>query len=307
MQQALRLFLNRVYLGRYPKRQIGYTVVSASMLLLMVLAPDGVFGHEAGAPFSGAIVEPLEVHHAHIEDEQRISFSFLDRFSAEGGGTRAAFSHIVELAAAWTSDFQIGSEVFIPFSNTGGDRDDYSIGDIEVWPLKYAFLNEPETIFTGVLSLKLPTGSESKGLGEGNTALGALFLFDQAHRNWYWGVNTEIATNISHERGTEFELASAISYSFIRETGEGMAPPRPDQAIVPALSLELISESTLEGEKEGEHVFSVLPGVHLWHPASGWAVRLGVQVPVSSDKQFDAAVLCQISNHLDWGALFAKQ
>ncbi len=65
MQQALRLFLDRVYLGQYPKRQTGYPVISAAMLLLMILAPGGVFGHEAGAPFSGAIIEPLKVEHAH--------------------------------------------------------------------------------------------------------------------------------------------------------------------------------------------------------------------------------------------------
>ncbi len=113
-----------------------------------------------------------------------------------------------------------------------------------------------------------------------------------------------MATTISHESGTEVEFASAIAYSFIRETEEGIAPPRPDQAIVSTLSLEIISESTLEGEKAGEHVFTVLPGVHLWHPASNWGVGLGVQVPVSSDKDFDVAVLFQLRNHFAWGELF---
>ncbi len=228
----------------------------------------------------------------------------MDGFSEDGGGTRAAFSQSVDLAAAWTSDFRIGLEVNIPFSNTGGNRDDYSIGDVEVLPIKYAIINKPETILTGALSVKLPTGNESKGLGEGNTAVGGQLLFDQAYRNWYWGVNTEMATTISHESGTEAEFASVIAYSFIWETEEGMAPPRPDQAIVPTLSLEIISESTLEGEKAGEHVFTVLPGVHLWHPASNWGVGLGVQVPVSSDKDFDVAVLFQLRNHFAWGELF---
>ncbi len=304
MQQAPRLFLGQVYLGRYPKRQTGSTVVSASMVLMMILAPGGVFGHQVGAPFSGAIIEPLEVHHAHIENEQRLSVAYLDGFSKEGGVKRAAFANIVELAAVWTSEFNIGSEVVIPFSNTGDAKDPYDIGDIEVWPIKYAMINKPETILTGMLSVKLPTGSESKGLGEGNTAVGGLLLFDQAYRNWYWGVNTEMATTLSHESGTEAEFASVIAYSFIGETREGMAPPRPNQAVVSQLSLELIYESTLEGEKAGEHVFTVLPGVHLWHPASDWNVGLGVQVPVTSDKDFDVAVLFQLRNHFAWGKLF---
>ena len=304
MQQALRLFLDRVHFGRYPKRQTRYTVVSVSMVLLMILAPGSVIGHQAGAPFSGAIIEPLEVHHAHIENEQRLSFAYLDGFSEEGGGKRAAFANSVELGAAWTSELNIGSEVFIPFSNTGGATDHYDIGDVEVWPIKYAVINKPETILTGVLSFKLPTGNESKGLGEGNTTVGGLLLFDQAYRNWYWGVNAEMATTISHENGTEAEFASVISYSFIQETGEGMAPSRPNQVIVPELSLELIYGSILEGKNDGEHVISVLPGVHLWHPASDWGVGLGIQVPVSSDKDFDVAVLFQLRNHFDWGKLF---
>jgi hypothetical protein len=306
MQKALMQFMAWVCRGLYPRRQTGCAVVSVSIFLMMIIAPGSVFGHQADAPFSGAIIEPLEVHHAHIENEQRLSFAYVDGFSKEGGETRAAFATIVELATVWTSKFNLGSEIFIPFSNTGDANDEYNIGDLEVWPIKYALINKPETILTGVLSLTLPTGNKSQGLGDGNTAVGALFLFDQAYRNWFWGVNTEIATTISRESGTEAEFSSVISYSFIRETQEGMAPPRPNQAIVPVLSLELISELIVEGENDGEQVFSVLPGVHLWHPASDWNVGLGVQVPVSSDKDFDAAVLLQLRNHLAWGELFGK-
>ena len=39
-----------------------------------------LFGHEEGAPFSGAIPEPIIVHHAHIEDEQRLNFAVLGGF-----------------------------------------------------------------------------------------------------------------------------------------------------------------------------------------------------------------------------------
>lgn len=279
-------------------------VISSAILLSLMIIPQVVLGHEEGASFSGAIIEPLKVHHAHIEDEQRINSSFLDGFREEAGGKRTAFSNSLELAIDWTNEFRIGAEALIPFSNTGFDKDDYSIGDIEFWPIKYAFINEPETIFAGVLSFKLPTGSESRGLGEGNTEIGALFLFDHAYRNWYWGLDTEVATNISGKSGAEFEFAAVISYSFIRETGQGVAPSKPAQSIVSALSLEIISESILSGKNEGKNVVGILPGFHLWNPKSGWQVRIGVEVPVSSDKDNDFAVLLQIGNHFDWGRIF---
>jgi hypothetical protein len=290
---------------KYPRERLN-VVVSSGILLLLTMISRIVFGHEEEAPFSGAIIESLRVHHAHIEDEQRINFSLFDGFRKEGG-KRTAFSNSLELAIDWTNEFRIGSEALIPFSNTGLDKGDYGIGDIELWPIKYAFINRPETIFSGVLSFKLPTGSESKGLGEGNTEVGTLFFFDQAYRNWYWGLNAEIATNISDETGSEFEFSSVISYSFIRETGEGIAPPRPRQSIVPALSLEAISESVLSGEDEGKDVVSVLPGFHLWNPKSGWQVRIGVEIPLSADKDNNFAILLQVGNHLDWGRIFRQE
>ena len=260
--------------------------------------------HEDGAPFSGAIIEPLRVHHAHIEDELRVNNAVLGNFRADDG-KRTAFENSLELGIAWTEEFTLGSEILIPFSNTGDDRDDYSIGDIEVWPVKYAFVNSPETILTGVLSFTLPTGDKSKGLGEGDTALGVFFLADNPYENWFVGVNAEIETAISGGTATETELAMVLSYSFIAETAEGsIAPSEPNQKFVPALSIEAVFESVLGGDEKGDSVVSVVPGVHLWHPASGWAARMGVDIPISSDKPADYSVLLQFGKHLDWEALF---
>ena len=257
-----------------------------------------VYAHEEGANFSGAIIEPLRVHHAHIEDEQRLNFGWIDDFRSDEG-KRGAFSSSIELAAAWDSDFRVGSEIFIPFSNTGGDRDTFGIGDIEFWPVKYAFINRPDTILTGVLSFELPTGSESRGLGEGNTGIGGLLFFDHAYKNWFFGFNGEIGHTVSGERETDAELAAVVSYSFIRGT-QRIAPTVPSQRFVPALSLEVVSGFGLEGEEEGETRVSMVPGVHVWHPSSGWAARLGVEVPVSDRRTNDFTVLFQVGTHFDW-------
>lgn len=268
---------------------------------VFVVWADVALAHEEGANFSGAIIEPLRVHHAHIEDEQRANLGWSDELRTDQG-RRGAFDGSVELATAWDSEFRFGSEIFIPISNAGDDRDNLGIGDIEVWPLKYAFINQPDTVVTGVLSFELPTGSESRGLGEGNTGFGALLFIDRAYRNWFFGFNGELERTISGDREAEAELAGVLSYSFLRGTVE-IAPTVPDQRFVPALSLEVISEFGLQGPEEGETRVSWVPGMHLWHPNSGWAIRLGVQLPVTSRRNDDFAVLLQVGRHLDWGKL----
>jgi len=266
-----------------------------------VLCSGLAAAHEEGADFSGAIIEALRADHAHIEDEQRLNFGWVDGLRTDSG-KRGAFASSIELAAAWDAEFRFGSEIFIPFSNTGNDSDSFGIGDIEFWPIKYAFINRPETILTGALSFVFPTGSESRGLGTGNTVMGGLLFFDQAYKNWFFGLNGEIEGTISGESEAEAELAAVVSYSFIRGTQQ-KAPTVPSQRFVPALSLEVISEFGLQGEEDGETHVSVVPGFHLWHPNSGWAARVGVEVPVTSNRESDFTVLFQIGTHFDWSKM----
>lgn len=258
--------------------------------------------HEAGAPFSGAMPELITLHHAHIEDEQRINLVAMDNFRTDGN-EESVFSSSLELAVAWTDDFRLGSEIFIPFSNTGVSNDQYGLGDIEIQPIKYAFLNQPETILTGVFRVTLPTGNESRGLGGEQTVLGGNLFFDQAYRNWYLGINAEYGASVSGPTFSELELGLALTYSFIEETGEGVAPARPNQPLVVTLMLELTAESVLSGEDEGEDVITLLPGLQLWHPESNWQVRMGVGFPLSSDREYDIAVHLQVGNHFDWGEI----
>lgn len=277
----------------------------AATLLSCLSIPS--FAHQEGAPFSGAIIEPLKVHHAHIEDEQRLNFAALRQFHREEDlEPRSAFSNSLELAGSWGKTFRIGSEVFIPFSNLGEEKGRYGLGDVEFWPLKYAFINRPEQIWTGVLAFTLPTGRKSEGLGEGKTMIGPHFFLDHTFRNWFFGYNMEYAAAVSGDPGAEFESAAVVSYSFIRDTANGTAPSKPNQMLVPALSVELLSESALSGTEKGENEVSVLPGMHLWSPSSGWGLRVGVDVPVSKDKRNDFTVLFQVGNHFAWGKAFGR-
>jgi hypothetical protein len=260
--------------------------------------------HEDSAPFSGAISEPIKVHHAHIEDEQSINFSFYDNFQKEEGGEkRPGFEASLEIATAWNDDFNLGSELLIPFSDTGNDDNRYALGDVEIWPIKYAFLNKPETILTGVMSIGLPTGNKKHGFGEEQTKLGALLFLDQSWRNWFFGANAEFESALYGPTESEVEFAFALSYSFINQTGRGIAPSKPDQSIVPILSLELISENILSGLEKQNDILTILPGIQLWSPASGWQVSLGGEVPLSSFKDNDFQIHFKLRNHIDWGHL----
>ena len=259
--------------------------------------------HEGGAPFSGAFPEPLILQHAHIEDEQRINLVGLKNFRTEEKEV-TAFASSLELAATWLDDFRFGSEIFIPFSNTGTSNNHFGLGDLEIQPLKYAFLNQPETVITGVFSLTLPTGDQSRGLGGEQTTLGGNLFIDQAYRNWYLGINTEYAASVSGPTFSEFEIAAALAYSFIWETGEGTAPTIPNQPLVLTLMLEMASESVLTGAESGENLITLVPGFQLWHPESDWNVQMGVGFPISSDRENDLAGYLRVGNHFDWGQFF---
>ena len=260
--------------------------------------------HQDSAPFSGAISELIKVHHAHIEDEQSINFSFYDDFQKEEDSEkRPAFETTLEFGIAWADDFSFGSEFSIPFSDTGTNDNQYELGDIEIMPIKYAFLNQPETVLTGGISIGLPTGDGKKGFGEEQTKLGAVLFFDKSWRNWFFGANAEYESVISGPVETEVEFAFALSYSFIEGTGHGIAPSKPDQSFVPVISLEIISESILSGLEKENNTFTILPSVHLWNPASGWQASLGGEVPLSSYKANDFQIHFKLKNHFDWSHL----
>ena len=112
-----------------------------------------------------------------------------------------------------------------------------------------------------------------------------------------------IPASVSGPTFSEFEIAAALAYSFMRETGEGIAPARPNQPLVLTLMLEWVSEFVLTGAEDGDHITTLLPGFQLWHPASNWKIRMGVGFPIGPDKEHDLAGHVQVGNHFDWGHL----
>jgi hypothetical protein len=260
--------------------------------------------HETGAPFSDAIIDPLLLHHAHLENEQRINFFGLREVENEFGRKTSAFEGELEMAYA-THDFRYGWEVFIPIANilapTGRET---GIGDIEVRPIKYAIFQRPAFILATASGIRLPTGSKSAGLGEGNTVVTQYLFADAAAGNWFLGANLAGSANVTGETGNVFEYGAVISYSFIRGTdGLSLAKVPSSQSWVVSPSLELVGERAFRGPQNGAHTTSITPGITFWHRPSGWQIHAGVSVPVSGQREAEQVFLLQVGNHFNWGRL----
>lgn len=278
--------------------------------LAILLLTQPAIAHQAGAPFSGAIVDPFVLHHAHIEDEQRVNlFSRHGLEGLDGRRNRSAFESEVE--AAWSNEhYNFGMEAFIPLEvipSPDGNGQEVGIGDMEIRPIKAALINKPDFILTTATGVGLPTGSQSKGLGEGNTALRQYLFLDKARGNWFLGLNGGYGVNVAGEREQEMEYGAVLSYSFIKDTPKGgLAPTMPKQKAVVATSVEFIGNAAFH-EGTTNKTAAVLPGVHVWWPKSGWQIRAGVMVPVTKTREENIAFIFNVGNHVSWKRLVGIQ
>jgi len=275
-----------------------YALFAGLIAALMSNIP--ALAHEENAPFSGAIIDPFELHHAHIEDEQRINLGrSVYRNRSTGERTRTSFS---ELELAWASeDFRFGMEVFIPYfdirTSPAGDRET-GVGDIEIRPLKYAFISEPELVVSTATGITLPTGDNTRGLGDGYTSIRQFLFIDKAVGNWFFGANLGIGTGLKSGTPSELEYGVIAAYSFISNTTPGkVAPARPDQQVVWTSSLELTGVRSFGGEESDQRQASLIGGINAWLPANGWQTRLGISLPISPTHEAARTILFQIGNH----------
>ena len=262
--------------------------------------------HEEGAPFSDAIIDPLLLHHAHIENEQRINFFSLRDVKNESGRRSSAFEAELEIGYS-THDFRYGWEIFLPIANipspNGGGRET-GIGDIEMRPIKYAIFQRPTFILSTATGIRLPTGSKSAGLGEGNTVATQYLFADAAAGNWFLGMNLAAGTNVFGETGSSFEYGLVLSYSFIRGTRDFEVAKVPSsQRWVVSPSVEFVDDRAFRGPEAGSHSSSITPGLTFWHRPSGWQIHAGVSFPVTGEREADQVFLIQFGNHLNWGRL----
>ena len=135
------------------------------------------------------------------------------------------------------------------------------IGDIQIRPIKYAFVNRPDLVMTTATAIGLPTGSKKRGLGSGNTELAQLLFVDKAVGNWFVGLNLEPHISVSGERESGLEYGAVLAYSFIKGTrARGLAAPLPRQRWVISPSLEFVGERGFSGAGAGRTSTSFIPG-----------------------------------------------
>ena len=266
--------------------------------------------HEVGAPFSGAIIDPLVLHHAHIENEQRVNFFYFRGVEGFRGRKRSALE--AELEVGWANEkFKFGGEMFLPIGVRPSPSSDgrlVGIGDLSLRPIKYAFVNRPDFVMTTATQFVLPTGSRRRGFGEGNTEFAQMLFVDKAVGNWFVGLNLEPHVNITGERGSGLESGVVLAYSFIKGTrGTRRAAPLPRQKWVISPSIEFVAESGFSGEGAGKTSTTVIPGLTFWNTRTGWQLHLGVSLPASGEREADRAFLVQVGNHINWGKLLGKR
>jgi len=278
---------------------------SLTLAVLCTFAATLARAHEEGAPFSGAITDPPILHHAHIENEQRLNFFALRRFQ-ESPGKKTAYESELEVAYA-TSNYRYGVEIFVPFSNVpsqSGRGTDTGIGDIELRPFKYSLLMKPDFVLSTATGVGLPTGSESKGLGNGQTTLTQYLFADKAVGNWSVFLNLGVGTTVSGKSDTTFEHGIGLAYSFIRGVSFGdLAPARPNQKWVFTPSVEYVGEYGLRGVSRDNDSGVIIPALTCWHVPSGWQFRFGVQFPITRSKEAEPVFMFQVGNHLNWASL----
>lgn len=265
--------------------------------------------HEAGAPFSGAIIDPITLHHAHIENEQRLNWFALRKVGGFNGPKRDAFESELELG--WSNDkFNFGAEAFVPYRNipsADGQSREVGIGDMEIRPIKYAFINRPDLVMSTASGVSLPTGNRNRGLGSGNTTVSQFLFVDKALGNLYAGLNLSLDKRIRGEGGAGMGYGAVIAYSFINGVSlDGFADPKPSQSMVVSASLEFVGSKRFGGTDAGEKSTSISPGITFWLPKSGWQLRAGVNIPGSGTREADRIFLLQLGNHLNWDDLFTR-
>lgn len=267
----------------------------------LALGAGPLGAHEEGAPFSGAIIDPLVLHHAHIENEQRINLFALRRVKGSTDPKRHGFESELELA--WSNDkFTFGVEAFVPFRSIPvGEGRETGIGDVEVRPIKWAFLNRADLVLSTATAVTLPTGERGRGLGAGNSALTQYLFMDKAFGNVYGAINAGWDKRLNGDRGSGAEYGLAVSYSFIGGAPlRGLRDPQPAQRLVTSVSVELLNTRRFSGEDAGERSTAIIPGIHFWWPKSGWQIRAGLSLPKSGEREAERTFLLQIGNHLNW-------
>jgi hypothetical protein len=163
------------------------------------------FGAQAGPPFLTDDPEPVELHHVEINLALQET-----RSDAARSGTLAADVN-------WGCAHEVQCHVLVPaaFGSSPGARMRSGIGDGEVG-VKYRFFYLPDS---GVMAavyptLVLPTGAQSRGLGNGSAQVLLPIWFQKSSGPWTWDAGVGYLLNRSPEARSSWSVSLLGQRSF---------------------------------------------------------------------------------------------
>jgi hypothetical protein len=210
--------------------------------------------------------------------ERELEFKLTHTKGLEERETEAA------LALEWPVLPRLQLEVEVPFTLRNPDEGKVvaGISDIELQAKLQVFKSvQYRTLIAVGLEYKLPSGSRTRGLGGEHTlepfltagiALGPFDVIGEVAYEW-------VLNGDEHPREQEFTARLAIAYPASRW-------------FTPLLELVTVTKTRGPAEESLLHTTQVylVPGLNV-RPRPGVTLRLGVEVPVTTAKDFDYRVL----------------
>ncbi len=252
----------------------------------LLLGSPSALAHQNHQRYHRAIIDPLETHHAIIEDE--FTWNFRHEEDPEDGESAQQY----ELELAWAFADLFGVEVFVPVVHFDPRETTAAsgIGDIELDIKLWSFVHpSSKFVVTPQANLILPTGERDRNFGKSSTVLEPALLADLVlgehvalQANLEYGVSLD-----KDRRANDLGYAVSLAYSFFLGPQGSFSP-----------LLELVGETIASGPKRGENAVTLLPGFKWsW---GGWHAGVGYQFPLTNRREFEWALLSQVGYHLSW-------
>jgi hypothetical protein len=223
---------------------------------------------------------------------------FLDtRISRGEEGNEVEFEAEVE----WALTRRIGVVLEAPFLfvNPEEGETEQGFGDFAFAP-RFLLAETNRFLLSANLEVKAPTGSESRGLGGGETALSPTLSL------WYdlgksVALNAQFGTEHGLESGDdEFLYNTALTFSLLNSEMVAAADDQHGRHF-PAGMVNLLAEVTgrtgLSGEEHGRTTAEFLFGA-TYLLTSHVEIRAGLQFPLFKPREFDNAYLLGLVYHL---------
>jgi len=230
--------------------------------------------------------------------------AFLDRdLFLDTRISRGEEENAVEFEAEleWALTRRIGVVLEVPFlflDPEDGETEE-GFGDFGFAP-RFLLVETNRFLLSANLEVETPTGSESRGLGRGETALSpTLSLWYDLGRSV--AVNTQFGTEHGLESGDdEFLYNTALTFPLLDSELVGDAAHDTHGQHFAAGMMNLLAEvngrTSLSGEEHGRTTAEFLFGA-TYFVTSHVAIRAGLQFPLFKPKEFDNAYLLGLVYH----------